>query len=83
LQSAFLTALAKKPTAVLEAGSPQSLFGQSTIDAYKAANVPIILGSIDPVTLGNPIYARQPVRLQRKSSERCWPMVHCGLGRQR
>ena len=56
LESALLTALAKKPTAVAEAGSPQSTFGTSTIAAYKAANVPIILGSVAPITLGDPIY---------------------------
>jgi ribose transport system substrate-binding protein len=56
LQSALLSALDKKPAAVFEAGSPQSLFGASTIAAYKAANVPIILGSVAPVELGAPIY---------------------------
>jgi ribose transport system substrate-binding protein len=56
LESALLTALAKKPSAVAEAGSPQSTFGTSTIAAYKAANIPIILGSVAPITLGNPIY---------------------------
>lgn len=56
LESALLTALAKKPSAVAEAGSPQSTFGTSTIAAYKAANVPIILGSVAPITLGDPIY---------------------------
>ena len=56
LESALLTALAKKPSAVTEAGSPQSTFGTSTIAAYKAANVPIILGSVAPIQLGDPIY---------------------------
>jgi len=56
LESALLTALAKKPSAVAEAGSPQSTFGTSTIAAYKAAKVPIILGSVAPITLGAPIY---------------------------
>jgi ribose transport system substrate-binding protein len=56
LESALLTALAKKPSVVAEAGSPQSTFGTSTIAAYKAANVPIILGSVAPITVGAPIY---------------------------
>jgi ribose transport system substrate-binding protein len=56
LESALLTALAKKPSAVAEAGSPQSTFGTSTIAAYKAAGVPIILGSVAPILLGDPIY---------------------------
>jgi ribose transport system substrate-binding protein len=56
LQQALLNALAKKPTVVAEAGSPQSTFGVSAIAAYKKANVPIVLGSVAPVQLGDPIY---------------------------
>jgi ABC-type sugar transport system substrate-binding protein len=55
LQAALLTALAKKPTVVAEIGSPQSLFGVSTIKAYAAAKVPIILGSAYPITYSNVI----------------------------
>lgn len=56
LQQALMNALAKKPSVVAEAGSPQSQFGASTIAAYKAAKVPIVLGSVAPVQLGAPIY---------------------------
>jgi ribose transport system substrate-binding protein len=56
LQQALLNALAKKPTVVVEAGSPQSQFGASAIAAYKKAGIPIVLGSVAPVQLGNPIY---------------------------
>jgi hypothetical protein len=55
LQTALLNALAKKPTVVAEIGSPQSLFGASTIKAYAAAKVPIILGSAYPITNSNVI----------------------------
>jgi ribose transport system substrate-binding protein len=56
LQQAALNALAKKPTVVAEAGSPQSQFGTSTLAAYKRAGIPIVLGSVAPVQLGDPIY---------------------------
>jgi len=56
LQQALLNALAKKPAVVAEAGSPQSMFGASTIAAYKNAGIPIVLGSVASVQLGDPIY---------------------------
>ena len=56
LQSALEDALAKKPSAVVVAANPQTQFGTSTIAAYKAAGIPLVLGSIAPVTLGDPIY---------------------------
>ena len=50
LQQAFLNALAKHPTVVTEAGNPQSEFGASVINQYKAAGVSIIPTSTSPVT---------------------------------
>lgn len=49
LQSAFSSALAQHPTVVCESGLPQSLFGASTISAYKKAGVPIIVAAAAPV----------------------------------
>jgi ribose transport system substrate-binding protein len=56
LQSALMNALAKKPSAVVVTANPQTQFGTSTIAAYQAAHIPLVLGSIAPVTLGAPIY---------------------------
>jgi ribose transport system substrate-binding protein len=56
LVQALSNALAKKPTAVVVTANPQTQFGASTIASYKAAGIPLILGSIAPVTLGAPIY---------------------------
>ena len=50
LQQALLNALAKHPTVVTEAGSPQSQFGSTVINRYKAAGVTIIPTSTSPVT---------------------------------
>ena len=50
LQQALLNALAKHPTVVTEAGSPQSQFGSTVISRYKAAGVTIIPTSTSPVT---------------------------------
>jgi ribose transport system substrate-binding protein len=55
LQAALLTALAKHPTAVTLTGVPQSEFGASTIAAYAAAKVPIILGADFPISYSNTI----------------------------
>lgn len=51
MQQAFSTALAKHPTVVAESGVAPSLFGQSTINAYAAAHVPIIVAAATPVTV--------------------------------
>jgi ribose transport system substrate-binding protein len=56
LQAALLNALTRHPDVVAEINSPPSLFGASTIAAYKAANVPIVVGETDPVVIGNPIF---------------------------
>jgi ribose transport system substrate-binding protein len=50
LQQALLNALAKHPTVVTEAGSPQSQFGASVISRYQAAGVMLIPTSTSPVT---------------------------------
>jgi ribose transport system substrate-binding protein len=55
MQQAFATALAKHPTVVAESGVAPSLFGQSTINAYAAAHVPIIVAAATPVTVTNTI----------------------------
>jgi ABC-type sugar transport system substrate-binding protein len=49
-RAAMMNALTKSPDVVLEAGYPQTVFGQSVIDAYKKANVPLIPNSTHPVT---------------------------------
>jgi len=55
LQAALLNALTKSPSVVLEAGYPQTVFGQSVIDAYKKAGVPLIPNSTYPVTANGTI----------------------------
>jgi hypothetical protein len=44
LQAALGTALQQKPTAVIVTGLPPQTYGTATLAAYKAANVPIIVG---------------------------------------
>ena len=50
LQSALENALAKHPTVVTEAGTPQSQFGTSVLARYAAAHVALIPTSTYPVT---------------------------------
>lgn len=62
LQAALMTALAKKPTYVMETGTPQSQFGTSVIEAYKRAGVKLIVGAAEPyekteTVIGNPLGA--------------------------
>ncbi|UFS58118.1 type 1 periplasmic-binding domain-containing protein [Subtercola endophyticus] len=57
LQAALMNALAKNPTFVTEAGTPQSQFGDSVLAAYKAAGVGIIVNSAEPVVADAPIVA--------------------------
>jgi ribose transport system substrate-binding protein len=57
LQAAFSSALIKHPTAVVVTGSDPATFGSSTLAAYKAANIPIIVtdeASVPAGLLGNP-----------------------------
>lgn len=51
LQSAFSSALIEKPAMVMVTGIAPDLYGKSTIAAYKAAGVPIIVGSAGPVSV--------------------------------
>jgi ribose transport system substrate-binding protein len=55
LQSALQNALAKHPTVVTEAGTPQSQFGKSVLARYAAAHVALIPTSTYPVTKGGAI----------------------------
>jgi ribose transport system substrate-binding protein len=50
LQSALQNALAKHPTVVTEAGTPQTQFGKSVLAHYAAAHVALIPTSTFPVT---------------------------------
>jgi ribose transport system substrate-binding protein len=50
LQSALQNALAKHPTVVTEAGTPQTQFGKSVLARYAAAHVALIPTSTYPVT---------------------------------
>ena len=50
LQSALQNALAKHPTVVTEAGTPQTQFGKSVLASYQAAHVALIPTSTYPVT---------------------------------
>jgi ribose transport system substrate-binding protein len=50
LQAALMNALAKHPTFVTEAGTSPDVFGAGTIAAYESAGVPIIVGSVFPLT---------------------------------
>jgi ribose transport system substrate-binding protein len=42
LQAAFMSALAKKPTAVITSGVAKKVYGQSVIDAYEKAGIAIV-----------------------------------------
>lgn len=57
LQAALQTALAKKPDAVIIAGNAPATYGAGTLDAYKAAGVPLIVGSVCPLTVVDPLVA--------------------------
>jgi ribose transport system substrate-binding protein len=48
LQAGFMTALAKKPTAVVISGISLDLFGKSVISAYEKARVPIVASVVCP-----------------------------------
>jgi len=85
LQSAFLTALAKKPTAFFctRSGLGAVVVSVKHNDASSGKRA-IILGSIDPVTLGNPdLRHASRMRLQESRRNAVGRLVHCGLGRQR
>jgi ribose transport system substrate-binding protein len=57
LQAALRTALAKKPDAVIIAGNAPATYGQDTLNAYKAAGVPLIVGSVCPLQATAPLVA--------------------------
>jgi ribose transport system substrate-binding protein len=57
IQSALRTALAKKPDAVIIAGSPPATYGNSVLSAYEKAGVPIIAGSVCPLEVSGPVVA--------------------------
>ena len=62
LQAALLTALSKRPTYVMETGTPQDQFGASVISAYTKAGVKLIVGAAVPfqqtgTVLGDPLSA--------------------------
>lgn len=57
LQSALRTALSKRPDAVIIAGNAPATYGQGTLQAYKDAGVPLIVGSVCPLQLTGPLVA--------------------------
>jgi ribose transport system substrate-binding protein len=57
LQSALQTALSKKPDAVIIAGNAPKTYGAATLKAYKDAKVPLIVGSVCPLTVVDPLVA--------------------------
>lgn len=57
IQSALKTALSQKPDAVIISGTPPTTYGASTIADYKAAGVPLIVGSTCPLEVVDPIVA--------------------------
>jgi ribose transport system substrate-binding protein len=57
LQAALRTALSKKPDAVIIAGNAPSTYGAGTLAAFKAANVPLIAGSVCPLEAVEPLVA--------------------------
>jgi ribose transport system substrate-binding protein len=57
IQSALKTALSKKPDVVIISGTPPTTYGESTIAEYKAAGVPLVVGSTCPLEVGDPIVA--------------------------
>lgn len=56
LQSGLLNALAKKPAAVIVAGSSQEQVQQGIVDQYLAAKIPIIISSQCPFTQKAPFF---------------------------
>jgi ribose transport system substrate-binding protein len=57
LQSALMNALSKDPTAVVVTGVSPDLYGQSAVDAYEEAGVPIVAAGVCPVEPAGPIVA--------------------------
>jgi ribose transport system substrate-binding protein len=57
LQSALRTALSKKPDAVIIAGNAPATYGAATLQAFKDAKVPLIVGSVCPLTVADPLVA--------------------------
>ena len=57
LQSALMTALSEKPAAVIIAGNAPATYGSGTLDAYKKAGVPLVVGSVCPLTATAPLVA--------------------------
>ena len=57
LQAALMTALSKKPSAVIISGNNPATYGAGTLEAYVAAGVPLIVGSVCPLTVAAPLVA--------------------------
>ena len=57
VQAALQTALTKGADVVIIAGTAPTSYGDSVIAAYKAAGVPIVVGSVCPLTVEDPIIA--------------------------
>lgn len=57
LQAALRTALSSRPDAVIVAGNPPATFGKATVQAYRDAGVPLVVGSVCPVEAKAPIVA--------------------------
>jgi ribose transport system substrate-binding protein len=57
LQGALQSALSKGADAVVIAGNSPTTFGQSVLDAYEKAGVPIVAASVCPVEATGPIVA--------------------------
>jgi ribose transport system substrate-binding protein len=57
LQAALRTALAKQPDAVIIAGNAPATYGEATLQAYRDANVPLIVGSVCPLETKAPLVA--------------------------
>lgn len=57
LQSALMSALSKDPTAVVVTGVSPDQYGQTAVDAYEEAGVPIVAAGVCPVEPKGPIVA--------------------------
>ncbi|PKW18566.1 sugar ABC transporter substrate-binding protein [Saccharopolyspora spinosa] len=57
LQAALRTALASKPDAVIIAGNAPATFGEATLQAYRDAGVPLVVGSVCPNDAKAPVVA--------------------------
>lgn len=57
LQSALRTALSKKPDAVIIAGNAPATYGAATLQAFKDAKVPLVVGSVCPLEVAEPLVA--------------------------